>query len=62
MTTLTIIRNDEPLTVWLEWLTQDHVVYGLIAYRPSGEAVVLTDAEELEGLEVAYAMEPAPSY
>ena len=52
--TLTLTRNNTPLTVWLEWLTSDGTVYGLIAYTRTGEAVVLSAGEYDEALELAY--------
>ena len=60
--TLTITRNNTPLTVWLEWMAMDGTVYGLIAYTRSGEAVVLSSDEYDEALELAYSEMPANVY
>ena len=57
--TLTLTRDNTPLTVWLDWLVQDGVVFGLIAYTRSGEAVVLSAGEYDEALELAYSEMPA---
>lgn len=60
--TLTLIRDDEPLLVYLDWLTFDDQIYGLIAYTREGRAINLTPAEENEALERIYSEMPVSNY
>lgn len=59
--TIIIERNDEPVTIFLDWMMCDYRVYGLIAYTREGRAVTLTPAEENEALERIYSEMPVAS-
>lgn len=62
MTTLTIHRDDEPLTVFLDWSLCDEQVTSLSASTRTGLTVTLSPTEENDALEKIYSETPVNYY
>lgn len=62
MTTLTIHRDDEPLTVFLDWSLCDEQVTALTAHTRTGLTVTLSPTEENDALEKIYSEMPSVNY
>jgi len=61
MTTLHIIRDDEPILVFLDWTLCDEQVCNLAASTRPGLAIPLTPTEENDALEKIYSEMPSVS-
>ena len=61
MTTLHIIRDDEPLTVFLDWQSCDDQLYNVKAHTRTGLDIKLSPTEENDALEKIYSEMPSVS-
>jgi len=62
MTTLHIIRDDEPILVHLDWQSCDDQIWGLTAHTRTGLAIPLSPTEENDALEKIYSEMPSVNY
>jgi len=61
MTTLQIIRDDEPILVHLDWQSCDDQIHSLKAHTRTGLDIKLSPSEENDALEKIYSEMPSVS-
>ena len=61
MTIIQLIRDDEPITVFLDWQSCDDQIHTLKAHTRTGLDIKLSPTEENDALEKIYGSMPSVS-